>query len=211
MIREALISAMLNNKSGNGESASDVPDVRRIKKDWNSFLSWMESKGVKGKDTLDKGGLGNQYFKEYIKLNPETSLNESVIPIIRGEYKKLRDDNVADILAGKGEFNLPGIGKLTGEPAKKYIDRFMGHILANEKSENPNYVGQHLTQTYFPPATEEVYVDDKLVSKKTVSEYGVGDIEKLRKSASNSPSTQKTTVVTKIPLKNTPILNTQKQ
>lgn len=191
MIREALMAAMMNANKGNNEDGQenqqpnpDNPDVRKIKKDWNDFLSWMKSKGVQGKPELDKGDLGNKYFKEYIKANPQTSLNENVIPIIRQEYIRLRDRNVNDILNKGGKFDIEVNGKktaLTGEQAKPYIHRFMGHILNNEMSENPNYVGQHLTQTPFPPAIDKYYEDGVLVKENKIDEYSVADMEKLKK------------------------------
>ena len=88
MIREALMSAMMNanNKNLDSQSSADsektTPDVNKIKSDWNKFLSWMQSKGVQGKSDLDKGELGNKYFKEYIKANPQTSLNESYLVLM---------------------------------------------------------------------------------------------------------------------------------
>lgn len=213
MIREAIMAAMMNNKGGeaNGEAMeSNSPDVNKIKTDWNDFLSWMEQKGVKGKPELDKGDLGNKYFKDYIKSHPETSLSEKAIPIIRQEYVKLRDDNAARILAGKGEFTLPDVGVLTGEAAKKYMDRFMGNILKNEQSANPNYVGQYLTQTPFPPSTFKVYENDKLISEKTQDTYTAEDMEKRYKDKQLT-SSRKSTNVANIPTKNTPIANAQKQ
>jgi hypothetical protein len=211
MIREALMSALMKNKGGEMEDTveetSEMPDVQKIKSDWNSFLSWMEKKGVKGKPELDKGDTGNKYFKQYIAENPGTSLNESVIPIIRQEYVKLRDDGVKNILEGKGVFSLPGVGNLQGDKAKPYIDRYMGHILNNERSEHPNYVGQHLTQTYFPPATLNIEEDGKLVGQKKLDTYTVEERNKLYQ----SKNPQSATKVASIPSKNTPIANVQKQ
>lgn len=195
MIRELLSNAILNNKTNGGPIDSETPDVNRIKSDWNDFLSWMDSKGVKGKPELDKEGLGNKYFKQYIKENPNTSLNEKVIPVIRQEYMKLRDDGINSILEGKSVFTLPGVGQLTGDSARKYVDRFMGHILSNEKSNDPNYVGQHLTQTFFPGAKLKIEEDGKQVEEKSLDIYNVQEKNKMFK---------------KIPSKNTPIATVQK-
>jgi len=208
MIREALMAAMMNaNKNGESmqqattnETASDTPDVNRIKSDWNDFLSWMKSKGVQGKPELDKGDLGNKYFKEYIKANPQTSLSEKTIPIIRQEYVKLRNEKAADILAGKSEFTLPDLGKLTGETARKHMDRFMGHIVKNELSEHPDYVGQHLTQTFFPGAENSEYVDGKLVRKVTTELGDLKDISEAYRKKSQQATPNATTVST-APLK----------
>lgn len=205
MIREALIAAMMNNKSNNSvdnkqtdalsnsseQTISETPDINRIKYDWNKFLKWMESKGVKGKPELDKGDLGNKYFKQYIKENPQTSLNESVIPLIRKEYVKLRDEGISEILGGKTVFNLPDVGEVKGDAAKPYLHRYMGHILTNEKSDKPNYVGQHLTQTLFPGAELEEYENDMLV-KKTKTDIGnLEDISNVYKNKNQQQTPKK--------------------
>lgn len=119
----------------NGEMVSD-----KVKQDWNMYLSWLDKKGMKGKPELDKGDVGNNLFKQYLKENPETSLSEKVIPSIRKAYVDLRNDRLKEIQSG-------GATTSTVNP-----ENFMNHILLNEKSDKPNYVGQHLTQTMFPGA-----------------------------------------------------------
>lgn len=117
-----------------GETVSD-----KVKMDWNDYLTWLDKKGMRGKPELDKGGVGNNLFKQYIKENPETSLSEKVIPSIRKAYVDLRNDRLKEIQSGKGSYK--------GSP-----ESFMKHIVLNEQSGDPNYVGQHLTQTMFPGA-----------------------------------------------------------
>lgn len=111
----------------------------QLKEDWNGFLNWLDKKGMKGKPELDKGDLGNQLFRQYIKETPGTSLSEKSIPAIRKAYTELRNDRLKEIQEGKGNYE--------GSP-----ESFMKHIVLNEQTENPNYVGQHLTQTMFPGA-----------------------------------------------------------
>lgn len=120
------------------EETEPVSD--NIKSDWNKYLTWLDNKGMKGKKELDKGGLGNNLFKQYLKENPNTSLSEKIIPSIRKAYLDLRNDRLKEIQSG-------GATTSTVNP-----ENFMNHILLNEKSNDPNYVGQHLTQTLFPGA-----------------------------------------------------------
>lgn len=115
------------------------------KLEWNNYLSWLDKKGMRGKPELDKNNMGNKLFNQYIKENPKTTLSVDLIPAIRSEYSKLRNSGIESILAGKISME----GK-TGKDVD--LNRFMSHIVANEKSANPNYVGQHLTQTPFPGA-----------------------------------------------------------
>lgn len=119
----------------NSETVSDA-----IKQDWNSYLTWLDKKGMRGKKELDTGDLGNKLFRQYLKENPNTSLSEKVIPSIRQAYVDLRNDRLKELQSGSATTN-------TVNP-----ENFMNHILLNEKSNDPNYVGQHLTQTMFPGA-----------------------------------------------------------
>jgi hypothetical protein len=125
----------------------------KIKGEWNNYLNWLEKKGKRGKEELDKGDVGNVLFRQYIKENPSTSLSEKIIPDIRKGYMDLRDSAIKDIKEGK-------ISYKQGPP-----ETFMSHILKNEKSANPNYVGQHLTQTFFPGAKIEKIENGKKVGE----------------------------------------------
>jgi hypothetical protein len=124
----------------------------KIKGEWNNYLNWLEKKGKRGKEELDKGDVGNVLFRQYIKENPSTSLSEKIIPGIRKEYMALRDSAMKDIKEGRISYK--------GAP-----ETFMSHILKNEKSTNPNYVGQHLTQTFFPGAKIEKIENGKKVGE----------------------------------------------
>ena len=118
------------------EEAEPVIDDK-IKSSWNNYLTWLDKKGMKGKPELDKGDLGNKLFRQYIKENPDSGLSEKVIPSIRKAYIELRNDRIKEIQAGKAKTSVK-------------VEDFMKHIIENEKSEKPDYVGQHLTQTMFP-------------------------------------------------------------
>tara|TARA_R110000868_G_scaffold29643_5_gene110271 strand:+ start:646 stop:1257 length:612 start_codon:yes stop_codon:yes gene_type:complete len=139
--------------SGEPEEPGDgVTDTD--KQNWNKYLTWLGKKGMQGKAELDKGGLGTQLFAQYLKETPNSGLSTSIIPKIRNAYGQLRDEGIAAIKAGKSIFNT-GEGKgVTGANATDDIlTHYMSHIVANEKSADPNYVGQHLTQTFFPGGT----------------------------------------------------------
>jgi hypothetical protein len=191
MIREALMTAMMNASKGGNNSeqvvlneeesnTTDSPDLKKLKTDWNDFLSWMDKKNVRGKPELNTGDLGNKYFRQYIKENPNTSLSESSIPLIRAEYGKLRDYNIAQIRAGKSGMSIGG-KVLYGKEAEAHIPNFMSGWQQNEKSANPNYVGQYLTQTPFPSAFLEVRENDKVVERKSVPTYSIEEREELYK------------------------------
>lgn len=155
-IQEEKVDVIEENVNGEGES-EDGGATEQNKKDWNVYLSWLDSKKMKGKPELDKGQLGNKLFQQFLKENPNTSLTKEIIPKIRKSYMELREATINDILSGKSSYYGKS-GKGTD------VSSLMRHIVENEKSKDPNYVGQHLTQTFFPPA--KLTTDDGM--KKTI-------------------------------------------
>jgi len=147
---------MVESGSTTEEKDGNPPvDDKTLKSDWNKYLEYLEKKGVKGSANLDKGGLGNKYFLEYIKANPGTSLSVDVIPRVRQLYIDLRNTNIEQMKKGNASFSPGGIvgNKATGNSitgATGDYTEFMKNIIENEKTANPNYVGRYLTQTRFP-------------------------------------------------------------
>ena len=150
--------AYLNKKKSNPESNGDskepepgdvVTDTDR--QNWNNYLNWLGKKGMQGKPELDKGGLGNKLFAQYIKEVPNSGLSTEILPKIRKAYGQLREEGIAAIKAGKSGFDTGG-GKIVmgANATDDILTHYMSHIPANELSKEPNYVGQHLTQTFFP-------------------------------------------------------------
>lgn len=150
----------------------------RNKRDWNDFLLWLDKKGVKGDAKLDKGNLGNKYFDEYLSTHKDTSLTKEIIPSIRKSYTGLRDYNIQQILAGKSTY----LGK-SGKDAD--VDNFMKHIVLNEQSSDPNYVGQHLTRTYFPSVGYKEYVNDKLTKSESKDIASPTDVQSVIEKTKN--------------------------
>lgn len=144
-----------------GDTEDPPVDMDKVKQDWNSYLDYLDMKKVRGSADLDKADLGNKYFREYLKENPNTSLNESIIPKIREAYLDLRNSQVTDIQSGKIQF----LGK-SGKEAD--VSGFMRNIVENEKTKNPNYVGQHLTQTRFPGGVIKDKNTGKVIQKTEI-------------------------------------------
>lgn len=142
------------NKVENVNKDGD-PDIEKIKSDWNGFLRWLDNKKLRGIPELDTQNKGNNLFNQYIKENPNTSLSVKTIPLVRQAYMDLRDSALKDISEGKAAYE--------GTP-----ESFMRHIVLNEQTANPNYVGQHLTQTYFPGAKVDTYQNNKLIDTKKI-------------------------------------------
>ena len=94
------------------------------------------------------------------------------------------------------------VGNVSGKDAEKYKAEHMKWIEQNEKSANPNYVGRYLTQTFFPGTKGEVAT--KQGEMKSTKILTPGFVE-------NVAPAQKSTKVTLIPSKQTPIGMLQKQ
>ena len=124
----------------NGEFIND-----KNKQDWNDFLSFLKTKGVQGNPELDKGNLGNIYFDKYVKQNPYTTLSKELIPKIRQQYVAERNNAIKELKLGKSKLQ----GQENINPESLDFSRFMRHIVDNENSKDPNYIGQHLTRTPF--------------------------------------------------------------
>ena len=119
--------------------------------DWNRFLIYLQDKNIRGARCLDSNNLGNKLFFNYIKTN-KTTLSVELIPVIRKEYINLRNELLTKIKAGKAN-------------CKYDENHFMKFILDNEKTNNPNYIGFNLTQTFFPVVANSLNELDKPGSK----------------------------------------------
>jgi hypothetical protein len=130
-------------------TAQKLTDQNKI--DWNNFLNHLEAKKLRGLPCLDQNNMGNALFIEYINTH-KTSLSIELIPLIRAEYLEIRNRLIKDIESGKVLCTHPG--------------RFMLHVVNNEKTTNPNYVGQNLTKSYFP-----YVITDKALQNKPLSNF----------------------------------------
>ena len=182
--------AYLNKKKSNPESNGDSKEPEpkdgvtdADKQNWNNYLTWLGKKGMQGKDELDKGGLGNKLFAQYIKEVPNSGLSIDILPKIRAAYGQLRNEGIASIKAGKNGFDMGGGKVVMGANATdEILTHYMSHIPANEKSTDPNYVGKHLTQTFFPGGTvTKTDPSGKVIEKATQTFATPDTINKLQK------------------------------
>lgn len=136
------------------------PISPELKQNWNRFLDWLDVKGVRGDASLDKGDLGNKYFRQYLKETPNSGLSEESLPLIRQGYMEMRNQGLEDYKSGK-----MGFEKGTTP------ENFMKYIVLNESTEHPNYVGQHLTRTRFPGAKVRLLDKGKVVGEVSTSQF----------------------------------------
>lgn len=103
------IREILAAKMGGGEVMPDPPEennpviTNKLRKDWNDYVSFLESKGMKGKPELDKDGLGFKMIDEYRKVNPNTLVSKETIIPIQKEFQNYRNWSLDQIKQGKAK------------------------------------------------------------------------------------------------------------
>lgn len=82
---------------------SNESPSKKLREDWNAYVSWLDKKGMKGKPELDKGGLGFKMIEQYRKENPSTTVSKDSIKSIQEEFQKYREWSLAQVKAGKAQ------------------------------------------------------------------------------------------------------------
>lgn len=176
-------------KQGSDKNTAITPELMT---EWNKYLNFLDSKGVRGSADLDKHGKGLSYLDEYIKANPKTSLSRDAVPAIQEALKDYRkwtiETNEQRVSAGKPgiELNTPK-GRI---PLKGNEAIFMSQI---DKTKIDGYPGQWTTQQIFPSE----YMGAVASGRR------VGFVPQLQGNATQTPSTQMVT--------NPPVQMTAKQ
>lgn len=67
----------------------------KLKSDWNSFVDWLDKKGVKGNPDLDAGvgndNVGIRFVRQYQQENPNTLISPETIKEVQGHFQNYRD------------------------------------------------------------------------------------------------------------------------
>ncbi len=128
-------------------------------KDWNSYIDWLESKGMKGSVELDKGETSFKWLADYQRENPQTTISKETIKSVQYEMQKLAD-NVRDFERRRNNPNaenlMQGTSQLDGIPGSK------------------------TTSFKFPIMTEKQYYNNSLVSSRNLGLVG-GDVNQAQK------------------------------
>lgn len=146
--------AKMENMIREIESHKEVNDV--IRNDWNEYLKWLDSKGLKGSPTLDHSGMGMKMLKEYVDTHPGTSLeaSEEGVKQIQAEFIKYRRWVLDEAKAGRAQLT-PGV---TEKNFMSWLSKYDG------------IPGQFTTQSKFPEAKE-------IKTEKTVYNDGTGKVD----------------------------------
>ena len=147
---------MLNGLFSGDKDTKPAPKVdNKLRKDWNDFLDHLDKKGFRGKEELDYGEMGNKLLDEYLATNKTTSITKDKVPVIRKELFNYRNWVLDQAKQGKTQLE-EGVTE----------ENFMRHIVENEASEKPDYVGSRFTKTKFPDAYLKTFVDGQMVKKE---------------------------------------------
>lgn len=153
-VAEAVIEA----KEGEGEDpVEEIDDKDR--ENWNEYVKFLDSKGLKGHPSLDKDDLGGKMIDEYRKVNPNTTVSREKIKPIQKEFSKYRDWSLAQIKAGKAAF-----AEGTNE------ENYMKHL-----STVDGIAGQRTTSFQFPDSYLKTFENKKL---KDIQRTGFATINK---------------------------------
>jgi hypothetical protein len=74
----------------NTSKKDDPPPLTpKQRQDWNTYVDWLDKKGMKGHPDLDKKDISFQYLDQFIKENPSTSLSRDTVKPIQDEMTNL--------------------------------------------------------------------------------------------------------------------------
>jgi hypothetical protein len=125
----------------------DPPVNDKLRQEWNKYIDYLEKeKKLRGSPELDKNGLGMKLFDEYVKLHPESGLSRESIPVVRSEMKAHKEMILSQLKQGRGIYDTPNVP-------------LMGFVDENEKSKDPNYIGQYFTKFKFPDSVTTLRVN----------------------------------------------------
>lgn len=95
------IREILKAKMGGGMPEPTEPKVdNHVRQAWNDYVSWIDKKGLKGHESLDKNDLGGKMIDAYKKENPDTPISREMIVPIQKEFSKYRDWSLEQVKKG---------------------------------------------------------------------------------------------------------------
>ena len=152
------------------------------RQDWNSFLDYLDKKGVGGSKDLDARdkSLGLSYFKQYLKENPKSTITPDIIPQVQYDQYLIR----------KGD-SFNGLGPEQMAYLRKGLTRPDGTspYLSRPVSDVDGWLGSLTSKQYYPTARRGTNLDGSF-------DFGV-NVEDYVNSLSNKDLAEKYRVKTK--------------
>jgi hypothetical protein len=140
-----------NNSKSNETPKNETPAASvNVMQQWNNYVDWLDSKGMKGSPELDKGDKGFQMMEMYRKENPSFTLTKDDVGVIQQRLQDYRSFAIDSIKQGKMKINYGGkevfYKDLSPEQQKDVEQNYMGKIA---KTGIDKFPGQFTTSTKF--------------------------------------------------------------
>ena len=117
----------------------------QLRKDWNAYLDYLDTKKMRGSAALDKGGVWAKMIDEYRTVNPKTTITKENIRDIQQELKNYRDWSLKELDAKR-------IALSEGTTRDNYL---------KDLSIIDGIAGQRTTSYRFPMKYMTTFVDGK--------------------------------------------------
>ncbi len=134
------------------------------RKDWNAYLNYLEEEGLQGKAELDKGvpTKGRLVFREYLKKNPNSSLNnysnpEDLVKAIQYEMRIIR----------MGSSGFPQLNDSDLKILQEFLFLTRNKFMTTRTSDTDGNPGQYTTRCYYPEFSGSVDYSKKIDSIKS--------------------------------------------
>lgn len=145
-----LVDPRVNNfgppaNTGDGDPMKGLTERQRA--EWNSYVDWLDAKGMKGSQKLDKRdtGLASGLFNQFKKENPDVTLTLDNISLVQTEMQKLQQ-SARSFAERRGDANA---------------DNIMEGV-----SQIDNWPGSKTTSFKFPSMTLQEFRNNELVVKR---------------------------------------------
>jgi hypothetical protein len=137
MEKKTLLLSAMKPKAEDPKNNGKKPVNNDVRQWWNKFVDYVDSKGMRGKPELDKGGLGFALLDEFVKKNPDSKIRRENLDDVLGEMRAYRSDALEKSKRKEAVINVPE-------------EKFMAFVVENDKTQNPVYPGQNFTKFKFP-------------------------------------------------------------
>lgn len=91
-------------KKDNKVKGDSTKVTTKQQKDWNDYVAWLDSKGIKEHPDLNKGNgddnNGVQVLKKYIQTHPNTTLTPDIVPHIQQAFVDMRNHFLDEVKKG---------------------------------------------------------------------------------------------------------------
>ena len=122
----------------------------KIREGWNSYVDWLEAKGLKGNPSLDKDDFGGQIIDKYKLENPDSPISREMIIPIQKDFIVYRDFVLEEVKNKKA----------------RLADGVTPETFMKDLSVVDGIAGQKTTKFKFPFKYLETYMGDKLEKKE---------------------------------------------